>query len=389
MSDILKDKDEEEGEGAGDGEELDPRLEAGWRALDAGEIDVARTAAQAVIAGGLPENDPDEAAAGARFEGLLLHAACAREAGDGAAAIESLARAAKGDPEWCTPELWMAELLSEDPDRLDEALRHARRALDRAEGEEEYLEALACKAAIELDLGRPTQARKTLSGLPAADVPLDDPLVALELAELLMHAGDAGEAGARLRTLVAKDPDLADAWYVLGACAEAMDDEESKRAAWVRTRELDLRAIDAPGPDAVVGSAGVLSASPPPGPPGPRLTEEALVAVAEETFAALPDELRGHLRNVPIVVAELPAAADVAAGLDPRLLGVFSGTPHAESGGVLDPPVLTEIVLFRSNIERVAGDDEALRDEVRTTLLHEAGHFFGLDEAALGRLGLE
>jgi predicted Zn-dependent protease with MMP-like domain len=384
MPDILKDEERDD-----DAEGLDPRIEAGWRALDAGEIGAARTAAEAVIAAGLPENSSDEAARMAHLDGLLLMAACAREEGDVAAAIESLKRAAKEDPAWCTPELWTAQLLADDPDRLGDALQHARRALDRAEGEDEYLEALACKAAIEIDLGRPTEARKTLTGLPPTDVALDDPLAALELAELLMDAGDPAEARARLRTVVEAHPNLADAWYLLGVSAEAMGDDDSRRTAWIRTRELDLEAIDADRPAGVGESARSLAPGPVSAPPGPRLTEAALVELAEQTLADLPDELRAHLRNVPIVVAELPAAADVGEGLDPRALGVFSGTPHSESGGVLDPPALTEIVLFRSNIERVAGDDEALRDEVRTTLLHEAGHFFGLDEGDLARLGLE
>jgi predicted Zn-dependent protease with MMP-like domain len=79
----------------------------------------------------------------------------------------------------------------------------------------------------------------------------------------------------------------------------------------------------------------------------------------------------------------------VATGLDPRALGVFNGTPHAEGGATGGVAALTEIVLFRANIERVAEDEDELRDEVATTLLHEAGHFFGLDEAALARLGLD
>ena len=343
-------------------EELDARLEAGWRALDMGDREAARVVARAAL------GDPET-----RMDGLMLSAACARDEGDVSAALAFLAEAAKADPDWCTPELWTAELLAADPDpdsqSLGEALRHARRALDRAEEEDEFLGALACKAGIELDLGRPTEARRTLRGLPAADVSLDDAPATLEFAELLLEAGDAAEARVRLETLTATEPGLADAWYLLGVAAEVLDDEDAKRAAWVKTRALDLEQIDAPGDSHT-------------------LTEEALVAVAEETLAALPDELRGLLANVPIVVADLPALADVANGLDPRLLGLFAGTPHGERGAVSETPTLTEIVLFRRNIERVADDTELLHDEVRTTLLHEAGHFFGLDETALARLGL-
>ena len=46
-------------------------------------------------------------------------------------------------------------------------------------------------------------------------------------------------------------------------------------------------------------------------------------------------------------------------------------------------------LLFRKNLERVAGDADELREEIRTTLLHETGHFFGMDEDDLAGVGLE
>jgi predicted Zn-dependent protease with MMP-like domain len=371
--------------------DVDPALEAGWEALEAGDLEAARAAARAAIDGEAPagkkksgakgrkppgasEGDDDEDRRARLIDGLLLDAACAREEDDVEGALASLGRIAKEDPEWCTPELWTAEILSADEQRRDEALRHARKAVDLAEEEDDYLAALALKAAIELDLGRPTEARKTLEGLPEADVALDDPMAALQFAELLMDAGDAEQARARLLTLTATQPDLADGWYLLGACAEMLDDEQGKRGAWIKTRELDLEEADDEGESDERR---------------PTLSEEALVAAAEETLAALPDELRAQLKDVPIVVAEVPAAADVAAGLDPRLLGLFSGSPHAEAGGVMAPAELTEILLFRRNLERMGLDEEELREEVRVTLLHEAGHFFGLDHDALEKLGLD
>jgi predicted Zn-dependent protease with MMP-like domain len=91
---------------------------------------------------------------------------------------------------------------------------------------------------------------------------------------------------------------------------------------------------------------------------------------------------------VPIIVAELPAEADVAGGLDPRALGLFTGTAYPDMPHVGGQPGLTQIVLFRRNIERVAEDEDELREELRVTLLHETGHFFGLDEAELEGAGL-
>jgi predicted Zn-dependent protease with MMP-like domain/tetratricopeptide (TPR) repeat protein len=387
-------------------EDLDPRLAAGWAALERGDAAAARGAARAVLAaeaaaardagaagagGGADAVDADAGAddadtddgdaddGGLAVEALMLEAACDREEGNRDAAIETLQRAAALDRQWCTPELWLAELLALEEEDLGEALRHARRAVDLAEEDDEYLSALSLKAGIELDLGRPTEARRTLRGLPAPDVPLESPDLALEVAELLLETGDAAEARARLEKVVEAEPEWADAWYLLGTAAEDLEDEEAKRTAWLKSRSVDLRdlaAEEAAGADAGAGA--------------PRLTEEALVAVAEGALAELPEDLRGLLVNVPIVVAEVPAVADVEAGLSPRLLGLFHGTPHSERGAFGATPALTEILLFRRNIERVArGEEETMRQEVRTTVLHEAGHFFGLDEDALARLGLD
>ena len=117
-------------------------------------------------------------------------------------------------------------------------------------------------------------------------------------------------------------------------------------------------------------------------------TLETVSAVAESALAELPDRARALLRDVPIVIAELPAEDDVATGLDPRALGLFAGTAYPDMPHVGGQPGLTQIVLFRRNIERIAEDEDELREEIRTTLLHETGHFFGLDEAELEGAGL-
>lgn len=345
-------------------EKIDEAMQAAWEALESGDIAAARALAQAV--GGEPA---------AAMEILMLEVACDREEGELESALAKLERAIRSDPEWCTPELWTAEVLAEMPGRGDAALRHATRALDLADDQDEFLASLTCKAALELELERPAEARKTLAQLPSAELPLDDPGAALEIVQLLIEADDPAEARTRLDVLTTTEPSLADPWYLRGVLADMEGDEKARTAAWIRTRELDLQEADAHalahahGPDH-----------------GGHLSEADVVAIAEETLASIPDAIRDRLRDVPVIVAELPAADDVRTGADPRALGLFHGATDAERGMV---PALTEIVLFRKNIERVAFDTDSLKDEVRTTLLHEAGHFFGLDERALEALGLE
>jgi predicted Zn-dependent protease with MMP-like domain len=78
----------------------------------------------------------------------------------------------------------------------------------------------------------------------------------------------------------------------------------------------------------------------------------------------------------------------LADGWEPDLLGLFMGLayPDEESGGAELPP---QIMLFLQNLWDYAGEDiTAFRDEVRTTYLHELGHYLGLDEGEIEARGL-
>lgn len=333
-------------------------LDRAWKLLEEGDVAAARALAEQ-LEPSIPEDDQADL--------MLLRAACAREEGEFEEALALLERTTALDPEWVTPELWAAELLMGEPDRGQEALGHATRALDLAEEEDEFLEAVAVKAGIEIELGKVAAARQTLSELPGADEVQLDPIWGLEIGHLLLAVDDAAEARRRFQSLVDADPDLADAWYGVGLAAEAMDDETSKRDAWTRVLRLDDRE---PLSD-------------------PLLTEDEMARVAEKAIGELPERARQLLANVPVLITDLPASEDVAEGLDPRLLGLFAGTPHPHESALGGGPQLTQIVLFRKNLERVAADADDLQDEIRTTLLHETGHFFGMSEEDLESVGLD
>jgi len=339
-------------------------LEPAWQALEGGDVATARRLAQRA-----GDDDP---------EALLLNAACCREEGEVEPAMAYLRRAIAADDGWPTPELWLAELLAADPDTTEEALGHAARALDLADDEGEYLSAMSLKAGLEAELGRPEAAKRTLADLPPGDVALGDPDAALEIADLHLALGDAALARARLETLTAAEPDWADAWHALGCAAADLDDDEAMRAAWKKVWALDAAPAQGATATATATSGGA----------GRALSDAQVAGVAEAALEELPSRARELLRGVPIVIAELPAEADVDAGLDPRALGLFSGTSYPDQSHLGGQPGLTQIVLFRRNLERVGGDDDELREEVRVTMLHETGHFFGMDDDDLDGAGL-
>ena len=109
---------------------------------------------------------------------------------------------------------------------------------------------------------------------------------------------------------------------------------------------------------------------------------------ASALVKALPAPLRERLSNVSISFANRPSGSEILEdGDEEELLGLFLGLPVGEEGA--NAEVSPEIRLFLDNIyEEADGDEAAFRQEVRTTLLHEIGHYLGLDEDDLDLRGL-
>lgn len=98
------------------------------------------------------------------------------------------------------------------------------------------------------------------------------------------------------------------------------------------------------------------------------------------------------MENVEVVVEEAPSAEDLqAVGLGPgeTLFGLYRGVPRDErsvwQGGMLPD----QIVIYRRPLEASARERTELIRQIRITIMHEIGHFFGMDEDELRRLGYE
>jgi predicted Zn-dependent protease with MMP-like domain len=124
---------------------------------------------------------------------------------------------------------------------------------------------------------------------------------------------------------------------------------------------------------------------------GVNLDWEKLRSVAsaeiEKTLAALPKPLRERAEKLAVTLERQPNVDLQAEGIEADTLGLFTGPEFADEENVPMPP---QIILFLENIWDVAETDEKLfREEVRTTFLHELGHYLGLDEDDLTERGLE
>jgi predicted Zn-dependent protease with MMP-like domain len=193
----------------------------------------------------------------------------------------------------------------------------------------------------------------------------DDPDVGYGRALIAMETGNLEEAVSELRRVLEIDPDFADAHHTLGMALEELGDEHGMIHHFLRTRVLDAK-LDK---DRGAGSPEQLA-----------LIER----VARETIEGLPDEFAQRLRSVPIILEHRPSRSLVESGFDPRALGLFEGPEHGRD----DVPAPTRVVLFTSNL-LASFSEEELEEQVEVTVLHEVGHYFGLEEDDMVRLGLE
>jgi predicted Zn-dependent protease with MMP-like domain len=116
------------------------------------------------------------------------------------------------------------------------------------------------------------------------------------------------------------------------------------------------------------------------------LTRAAFERVVDEALESLPKRFADMIENVVISIEDEPAQEDldcVEEGPDgdddAELLGIYRGVALTERSH--DMPLLPdEIAIFRGPINRIARTRREAVEQVRETVIHEIGHYFGLGD---------
>ena len=118
-----------------------------------------------------------------------------------------------------------------------------------------------------------------------------------------------------------------------------------------------------------------------------RMTYEEFVGLVLRAYKELPNSLLRHLRNVDIVVEDWPGPdeADLV-GEHNALFGLYHGWPLTERDSI-GPALPDRIVIYRGPILQACESREEAVREIRITLWHEIGHYLGMSEEDLHRLG--
>lgn len=110
-----------------------------------------------------------------------------------------------------------------------------------------------------------------------------------------------------------------------------------------------------------------------------------------EALAKLPAQFQQHVRNLDVVVRWRPSLAERReAGSDSgdTLFGLYLGIPLSERGAYYNMALPDQIVIYQQTHERFCSSREEMVEEVRKTVLHELGHYLGIDEERLEELDL-
>jgi len=325
-------------------------LERGFTALEEGRIDDALAASERVQR--IDRKNPGV---------MALVAACADAQGDAEAAVKAYRELIEVTPDDPMPRICAARIELRDEANPEAALETLEKAFDFIDEERDLVEAILVRTEALIALDELPDARESLGELASSVI--DDPVLALDLAELALAAEDPSSA-VRYIEIAKADPELAaDALHLLGRVHEMRDERAPMIAAWKQVRALDAKAPD----------------------PQVSISEDEVERIALAALDLLPAEVKAKLANVPILIDDVPSEGLVDDGTDPRSLGLFSGSPMADGLA----PVVTNIHLFKRNLEQAAHDLDELAAEITITVLHETAHYFGLEEDDLVQLGLD
>ena len=117
------------------------------------------------------------------------------------------------------------------------------------------------------------------------------------------------------------------------------------------------------------------------------MTNRQFVRLVRQAYQEMPGEVLRALDNVDVTVEEWPGPEEQElVNGDGALFGLYTGVPltERESGGLMFPD---RIVIYRQPILRNCSSRAEAEREIKITLWHEIGHYLGMSEDDLHRLG--
>jgi len=120
-----------------------------------------------------------------------------------------------------------------------------------------------------------------------------------------------------------------------------------------------------------------------------KLTHQEFEALVVLALKRLPRFFKKKMKNVDVVVEDL-ASRDLLSGMGlhspSQLLGLYQGIPLDRRGFYYGNVLPDKITLFQIPIESICRTKEEIEEKVRDVVIHEVGHYFGLNDEKLREL---
>lgn len=111
-----------------------------------------------------------------------------------------------------------------------------------------------------------------------------------------------------------------------------------------------------------------------------KISKEKFEEIVYQKFMKLPKKIRERIENVEIIIEDEDSS---------NFLGLYHGVPFPQRKTSSYSFILPDmIIIFKKNIEKYCKTEEEIEDMIERVLLHEIGHYFGLDEKSLKKLDL-
>ncbi len=105
-----------------------------------------------------------------------------------------------------------------------------------------------------------------------------------------------------------------------------------------------------------------------------------------QVLETLPSVIQQNLKNVEFLIEEVPSRTMVREVGSRHLLGIYHGIPLPKRGRGYSFVMPDRIILYRKNIERTVQNEDEWKERVREVVLHEIGHYLGLNEEEVRKL---
>lgn len=120
-----------------------------------------------------------------------------------------------------------------------------------------------------------------------------------------------------------------------------------------------------------------------------KLTRKEFEEIVVSALKGLPKFFKKKMKNVDVVVEDR-ASRDLLSELGLRspseLLGLYQGIPLDRRGFYYGNVLPDKITLFQTPIESMCRTKEDVEEKVKEVVIHEVGHYFGLDDERLREL---